>query len=170
MSAWTELACLFASIFLVSSIGVCLKCFPLLVCQCLSSGVTWFLSEFFLKGLSLLISVSEQSCLKGLRSFCQSVSLVCLDGSPCFCLSWYPIFFTLLRMPTGCLPLGLPRFCFKNYQISFWSSRTKFFIKTVQVWQLASKDTDRSWCRFQGFHRQAQSYLDYSTWNNVFRI
>ena len=41
MSARTELACLLASIFLVSSIGVCLKCFPLLVCQCLSSGVTW---------------------------------------------------------------------------------------------------------------------------------
>ena len=28
MSVWTELACFLASIFLVSSIGVCLKCFP----------------------------------------------------------------------------------------------------------------------------------------------
>ena len=165
MSIWTELACLLASIFLVSSIGVCSKCFPLLVCQCLSSGPLDFLSGFLLKRdnrcLSKLSpSVSEQSYSKGLKSFCQSVSLVCLDGSPCFWLSWYPIFFTLWRMPTGCLPLGLPRFCFKTYQISFWSSLTKFFIKTVQVRQLASKDTDRSWCRFQGFHRQAQSYLD----------
>ena len=49
MSVWTELACFLASVFLVSSIGVCLKCFPLLVCQCLSSGATWFLSGFFLK-------------------------------------------------------------------------------------------------------------------------
>ena len=74
MSVWTELACFLASVFLVSSIGVCLKCFPLLVCQYLSSGPTWFLSEFFLKNLSvssnLLSSVFEQSCLKGLRTFC----------------------------------------------------------------------------------------------------
>ena len=49
MSVWTELACFLASVFLVSSIGVCLKCFPLLVCQYLSSGTTWFLSGFFLK-------------------------------------------------------------------------------------------------------------------------
>ena len=28
MSIWTELACFLASIFLVSSIGVCLECFP----------------------------------------------------------------------------------------------------------------------------------------------
>ena len=40
MSVWTELACFLASVFLVSSIGVCLKCFPLLVCQYLSSGPT----------------------------------------------------------------------------------------------------------------------------------
>ena len=59
------------------------------------------------------------------------------------------VFSTLLRMPTGCLSLGLPRFCFKNYQISFWSSCTKFFIKTVQVWQLAIKDADRSWVGFK---------------------
>merc|ERR1711893_341499 len=94
-------------------------------------------------------SVSEQSYSKGLKSFCQSVSLVYLDGSPCFCLSWYPIFFSLWRMPTGCLPLGLARFCFKTYQIFFWSSLTLFFIKTVQVQQLANKDTDRSWVGFK---------------------
>ena len=96
------------------------------------------------------------------RNWGLSVTLYhCLSECfPCFWWSWYPIFFSLWRMPTGCLPLGLPRFCFKTYQIFFWSSLTQFFIKTVQVQQLASKDTDRSWCRFQGFHRQAQSYLD----------
>ena len=46
MSVWTELTCLLASVCLMSSIGVCPKCFPLLVCRCLSSGATWFLSEF----------------------------------------------------------------------------------------------------------------------------
>ena len=49
MSVWTELTCLLASVCLMSSIGVCPKCFPLLVCQYLSSGATWFLSEFYLK-------------------------------------------------------------------------------------------------------------------------
>ena len=49
MSVWTELTCLLASVCLMSSIGVCPKCFPLLVCQYLSSGPTWFLSEFYLK-------------------------------------------------------------------------------------------------------------------------
>ena len=33
MSTWTELACLLASIFLVSSIGVCLEVFPNVFCQ-----------------------------------------------------------------------------------------------------------------------------------------
>ena len=33
MSIWTELACLLASIFLVSSIGVCLEVFPNVFCQ-----------------------------------------------------------------------------------------------------------------------------------------
>ena len=49
MSIWTELACFLASIYLVSSIGVCLKCFPLLFCQYLSNGITWCLSGFFWK-------------------------------------------------------------------------------------------------------------------------
>ena len=42
-------------------------------------------------------------------------------------------------MPTGCLSLGLPRFCCKIYQISFWFSSTQFFIKTVQVANLQVK-------------------------------
>ena len=70
MSAWTELACLLASIFLVSSIGVCLKCFPLLVCQCLSSGPLGFLLKRDNRSLSkLLPSVSEQSYSKGTEVF-----------------------------------------------------------------------------------------------------
>ena len=158
MSIWTELACLFASIFLVSSISVCSKCFPLLVCQCLSSGPTWFLSGSFLNGLTrclsnLLPSVSEQSCLKGLRSFCQICISTYLKGSPCVCLSWYPGFFTLLRIPPGCLSLGLPRFCFYNSQISFWSSYTQSFYQDCASLAACNKDTDRFWCRFQGFQR-----------------
>ena len=71
MSAWIELACLLASIFLVSSIDVCLKCFPLLVCQCLSSGSLGFLLRRASRRFSrLLPSVSEQSYSQGLRSFC----------------------------------------------------------------------------------------------------
>ena len=82
MSAWIELACLLASIFLVSSIDVCLKCFPLLVCQCLSSGSLGFLLRRASRRFSrLLPSVSEQSYSQGLRSFCHSVSLVCLNVS-----------------------------------------------------------------------------------------
>ena len=105
MSAWIELACLLGSIFLVSSIDVCLKCFPLLVCQCLSSGSLGFLLRRASRRFSrLLPSVSQQSYLSG-----------CF---PCFWWSWYPIFFSLWRMPTGCLPLGLPRFCFKSIRSS----------------------------------------------------
>ena len=150
MSAWTELACLLASIFLVSSIDVCLKCFPPLVCQCLSSGSLGFLLKRASRRFSqLLPSVSEQSYSKGTEVFL-SICIACLSQCfPCFWWSWYPIFFSLWRMPTGCLPLGLPRFCFKTYQIFFWSSLTQFFIKTVQVQQLASQDTDRSWVGFK---------------------
>ena len=80
--AWIELTCLLASIFLVSSIDVCLKCFPLLVCQCLSSGSLGFLLRRASRRFSrLLPSVSEQSYSQGLRSFCHSVSLVCLNVS-----------------------------------------------------------------------------------------
>ena len=105
MSAWIELACLLGSIFLVSSIGVCLKCFPPLVCQCLSSGSLGFLLRRASRRFSrLLPSVSQQSYLSG-----------CF---PCFWWSWYPIFFSLWRVPTGCLPLGLPRFCFKSIRSS----------------------------------------------------
>ena len=159
VSAWTELACLQ---YLPGELNQCLLEVSPTACLSVSSSgsLGFLLGRASRRFLCLLPSVSKQSCLEGLRSFCRFVSLVCLDGSPCFCLSWYSSFSTLLRMPTGCLPSGIPRFCFKNYQISFWSSRTKFFINTVQVWQLASKDTDRSWCRFQGFHRQAQTYLD----------
>ena len=42
MSIWTELVCLLANIFLVSSIGVYLKCFPTSVAN-LSEGITWCL-------------------------------------------------------------------------------------------------------------------------------
>ena len=59
MSAWTELACLLASIFLVSSIGVCLKCFPLLVCQCLSSGPLGFYLDSF---VSFYQGLLEEPC------------------------------------------------------------------------------------------------------------
>ena len=35
--------------------------------------------------------------------------------------------------------------------------------------QLASKDTDRSWVGSRDSKGEEQSYLDYSTWYNVFR-
>ena len=47
-----------------------------------------------------------------------------------------------------------------SQNLNFWTNCLTFVQAGVQVQQLASKDTDRSWCRFQGFHRQAQSYLD----------
>ena len=123
--------CFSANIFSGKVLLMSAWSFPPLVCQCLSSGSLGFL----LRRASLLPSVSQQSYLSG-----------CFL---CFWWSWYPIFFSLWRVPTGCLPLGLPRFCFKTYQIFFWSSLTLFFIKTVQVQQLVSKDTDRSWVGFK---------------------
>ena len=52
MSVWTEFACLLAKVFLVNSIGVCLKCFLTssaksicVFCQCLLWGTCWCLSE-----------------------------------------------------------------------------------------------------------------------------
>ena len=46
MSIWTELACLLASIFLVSSIGVCLEVFPNVFCQvCLKVSLDVFLDQ-----------------------------------------------------------------------------------------------------------------------------
>ena len=114
LSVWTELACLLASIFLVSSIGVCLKCFPLLVCQCLSSGpLDFYLGSFWKRAnrcLSKLSpSVSEQSYSKGLKSFCQSVSLVCLDWtrvSSCQYLSSEFNRCLLEVFPTACLSVS----------------------------------------------------------------
>ena len=78
MSAWIELACLLASIFLVSSIDVCLKCFPPLVCQCLSSGSLGFLLRRASRRFSqLLPSVSEQSYSTGTEVFL-SICITCL--------------------------------------------------------------------------------------------
>ena len=92
MSIWTELACLLASIFLVSSIGVCLKCFPLLVCQCLSSGPLGFLLKRDNRSLSkLLPSVSEQSYSK--RKGTEVFLPICIT-----CLSvWFTLF--LVELP-----------------------------------------------------------------------
>ena len=127
MSAWIELACLLASIFLVSSIDVCLKCFPLLVCQCLLVGHLGSCWGGLAGGFHACCPVFLNSPIH--RDWGLSLTLYhCLSECfPCFWWSWYPIFFSLWRMPTGCLPLGLPRFCFKTYQISFWSSLTLIF-------------------------------------------
>ena len=101
--------CFSANIFSGKVLLMSAWSFPPLVCQCLSSGSLGFL----LRRASLLPSVSQQSYLSG-----------CFLS---FWWSWYPIFFSLWRVPTGCLPLGLPRFCFKTYQIFFWSSLTLIF-------------------------------------------
>ena len=69
------------------------------------------------------------------------------------------VFWTCLCIQST-LVLEVHPYCFVFESATFWAS---FAHSCVQVRQLASKDTDRSWCRFQGFHRQAQSYLDYST-------
>ena len=46
MSIWTELACLLASISLVSSISVCLEVFPNVFCQvCLKVSLDVFLDQ-----------------------------------------------------------------------------------------------------------------------------
>ena len=113
MSVWTELACLLASIFLVSSIGVCLKCFPLLVCQCLSSGPLGFLLKRDNRSLSqLLPSVSEQSYSKGTEVFLP-ICITCLSG-------WFTLF----------LPELVPKFLHSpedaNWLSSFGSSKILF--------------------------------------------
>ena len=138
-----------SNIFLVNSTNVCLKCLPLLVCQCLLVGHLGSCWGGLAGGFHACCPVSLNSPIH--RDWGLSLTLYhCLSECfPCFWWSWYPIFFSLWRMPTGCLPLGLPRFCFKTYQIFFWSSLTLFFIKTVQVQQIASKDTDRSWVGFK---------------------
>ena len=117
MSVWTELACFLASVFLVSSIGVCLKCFPLLVCQYLSSGATWFLSGFFLKiywCLLICCPAFWTVLLERTENFLLICIFICSDVSPCICLSWYPSFFTLLGMPTGCLFFGSFKILFQE--------------------------------------------------------
>ena len=152
MSAWTELACLLASIFLVSSIGVCLKCFPLLVCQCLSSGPLGFLLKRASRRFSqLLPSVSEQSYSKGTEVFLP-ISITCLFGwFTLFLVELVPNFLHSLEDANWLSSLGSSKILLQIYQIFFWSfvarsirspsgsSSTQYFIKTVQVANLQVK-------------------------------
>ena len=170
MSVWTELACFLASVCLMSSIGVCLKCFPLLVCQYLSSGPTWFLSEFYLK---------IYRCL-----------LICC---PMF---WTVLLERTLSFPLVCIFIFSPVSAWVSTQVSslFWGCQLvvflwvfqdsvarsirspsgflpqSFFIKTVQVRQLASKDTNRSWVGFKDSKGKNKVILTSLSWNNVFNI
>ena len=113
MSAWIELACLLASIFLVSSIDVCLKCFPLLVCQCLSSGSLGFLLKRASRRFSqLLPSVSEQSYSKGTEVFLP-ICITCLSG-------WFTLFLVEL------VPNFLHSLEDANWLSSFGSSKILF--------------------------------------------
>ena len=125
VSAWTELACLQ---YLPGELTQCLLEVSPTACLSVSSGglLGFLLRRASRRFLCLLPSVSKQSYPQELRSFSHSVSLS-VWVFPLFWWSWYPIFFSLWRMPTGCLPLGLPRFCFKTYQIFFWSSLTLIF-------------------------------------------
>ena len=115
MSAWTELACLLASIFLVSSIGVCLKCFPLLVCQCLSSGSLGFLLKRASRRFSqLLPSVSEQSYSKGTEVFLP-ICITCLSGwFTLFLVELVPNFLHSLEDANWLSSLGSSKILFQN--------------------------------------------------------
>ena len=175
MSAWTELACLLASIFLVSSIGVCLKCFPLLVCQCLSSGPLGFLLKRDNRSLSqLLPSVSEQSYSKGTEVFLP-ICITCLSGwFTLFLVELVPNFLHSLEDANWLSSLGSSRilfqnlsdlllvFCCKIYQISFWFFFHTIFYQDCTSCQLASKDTNRSWVGSRDSKGDGQYYLDYS--------
>ena len=109
MSVWTELACLLASIFLVSSIGVYLKCFPMslpnlserdhlmssqcLSCFCLSDGFDQCLSELVLTCFFLPMSVRRNllmSIWTELACFLASIFLVSSIG---VCLKCFPTSF-----------------------------------------------------------------------------
>ena len=175
MSAWTELACILASIFLVSSIGVCLKCFPLLVCQCLSSGPLGFLLKRDTRSLSqLLPSVSEQSYSKGTEVFLP-ICITCLfRWFTLFLVELVPNFLHSLEDANWLSSLGSSRilfqnlsdlllvFCCKIYQISFWFFFHTIFYQDCTSCQLASKDTNRSWVGSRDSKGDEQSYLDYS--------
>ena len=80
MSAWTELACFQ---YLSGELNQCLlEVSPTACLSVSSSGSLGFLLRRASRRFSrLLPSVSEQSYSQGLRSFCHSVSLVCLDVS-----------------------------------------------------------------------------------------
>ena len=149
MSIWTELACFLASVCLMSSIGVCLKGFPLLVCQYLFSGATWFLSGFFLKSSIDVFLICCPAFLNSpvWKDWELSANLYL------YLFGWFTLY----------LPELVPKFLHSSGDANWLSflwffqdsvSRTirspsgllahKVFIKTVQVWQLAIKDADRS--------------------------
>ena len=98
MSIWTELACLLASIFLVSSIGVCLKCFP----TSYAKSVCPFLPMPVMRNL-LMSTWIELACLLASIFLVSSIG-VCLKCFPllvCQCLSsgatWFLSGFFLKR-------------------------------------------------------------------------
>ena len=82
MSIWTELTCFLASVCLLSSIGVCLRCFPTSFADiCLKGPLDVYLDQ---PNISFLASV----CLIGLIGVCLNwfppfLFCQCLSGGTC---------------------------------------------------------------------------------------
>ena len=112
--------------FLKGSISVCLIWCPTFL-KVLSEGTEANVS-FLLKSVWWDHSVSAwtgSQCFFSANVYLngQSMSIwielnvsfpqfVCLRGSLCVCLSWYPRFLLCLKVPIGCLSWSIPRFCF----------------------------------------------------------
>ena len=172
MSAWTEFACFQ---YLPGELNQrLLEVSPTACLSVSSSGSLGFLLRRASRRFSrLLPSVSEQSYSRGLRSFCHSVSLVCLNvslvsdgvGIQSSLVSGgcqLDVFPWVFQDSASNLSDLLLVFCCKIYQISFWFFFNTIFYQDCTSCQLASKDTNRSWVGSRDSKGGGQYYLDYS--------